>query len=105
MKTIRMLDLKTAFDQKTANELILDVRTPEEFSEGHVPGARNIPHDEILGHAEELKPFETVYVYCRSGNRVGMAAMDLSRAGVENLVCIVGGGMPDWIAAGLPVEK
>lgn len=102
---ISMQELKKHVDHKQSNEVILDVRTREEFAEGHIPGSLNIPHDEVAQKAAELKKYETVYIHCRSGGRVQMAAAELERLGVTNLVCVVGSGMPDWEAAGFPVER
>ncbi len=100
-----MLELKKHVDQLTKSELVLDVRAPGEYREGHIPGSRNIPHDSVAQYAPELMKYETVYVHCRSGGRVQMAVQELERLGVKNLVCVVGSGMPDWEAAGYPVEK
>ena len=63
--------------------LIVDVRTPEEFADGHYPGAINIPHDTILEGIEQLGVTgETpVILYCRSGNRSGQAEQALQKKG------------------------
>lgn len=63
--------------------LIVDVRTPEEFADGHYPGAINIPHETILNGLDQLgvtaeKP---VILYCRSGNRSGQAEQALQNKG------------------------
>ncbi|HET9594358.1 MAG TPA: rhodanese-like domain-containing protein [Anaeromyxobacteraceae bacterium] len=58
---------------------VVDVRTPEEFAEGHVPGAVNIPYDQIAARAAEIGPPATpVLLYCRSGRRSGIAAQALA---------------------------
>ena len=63
--------------------LIVDVRTPEEFADGHYPGAINIPHDTILEGIEQLGVTEEtpVILYCRSGNRSGQAEQVLQKKG------------------------
>ena len=63
--------------------LIVDVRTPEEFADGHYPGAINIPHDTILEGIEQLGVTEEtpVILYCRSGNRSGQAEQVLQEKG------------------------
>lgn len=55
--------------------VILDVRTPREFEDGHVPGAINISHDELSGRLDELVQHKesAIVVYCRSGKRAGIA--------------------------------
>ena len=63
--------------------LIVDVRTAEEFADGHYPGAINIPHDTILEGLEQLGVREEtpVILYCRSGNRSGQAEQALQNKG------------------------
>jgi len=61
---------------------VVDVRTAEEFAEGHVPGALNIPFDQIAQRAGEIGPSSTpVLLYCRSGRRSGIAAKALADKG------------------------
>lgn len=90
-------------DPKTA-PFVLDVRTPEEFAEGHVPGAKNIPVAEIAERAAEVPKDRPVVVYCRSGARVKRANAILRERGYANLVEMEG-SMLAWDAAQLPVEK
>jgi rhodanese-related sulfurtransferase len=104
MKTISMIDLKKHYDSLQKNELILDVRTAGEFANGHVAGSRNIPVDRVMNHAEELKSFETIYLYCAAGMRSQTATHILSSLGLSNLVCIDDGGFEDWAMSGFPVE-
>lgn len=99
-----MSDLHGAWQQLGDNEVIVDNRRAEEFADGHVPGSRNIPLGTEGDHAEELKAYCKVYMYCRSGRRAQTALTNLSLIGVNNLVCVSHTGMPNWIAAGYPVE-
>ena len=67
-----------------AGGVLVDVRTPREFSTGHLPGARNIPVAGIGAAASELKAADRpVILYCASGARAGMAARTLQAAGVR----------------------
>ena len=63
--------------------LIVDVRTPEEFADGHYPGAINIPHETILDGLSQLGVTQVtpVILYCRSGNRSGQAEQALREKG------------------------
>ena len=63
--------------------LIVDVRTPEEFADGHYPGAINIPHETILDGLNQLgvTADTAVILYCRSGNRSGQAEQVLQEKG------------------------
>lgn len=61
---------------------VLDVRTPAEFQGGHVPGAINVPYDEVAARAAEVGAKDRpVLVYCRSGRRSALAAADLVKQG------------------------
>lgn len=105
LKLITMQELHAKLGQRSASELFLDVRSPEEFAEGHISGSRNIDHEEVHNHAEELKKYERVYVYCRSGRRAQYAVGVLEALGVKDLVCVAHGGMEDWMLSGYPVES
>lgn len=65
---------------KGGNYEIVDVRTKEEFDEGHVVGAKNIPYDEIDENVS-LDKTKTILVYCRSGRRSGIAKDTLTNLG------------------------
>lgn len=100
-----MADLYRKAPHLESTEVVLDVRTPAEFSAGHVKGSLNIPHDQVAAHLDKLKPYKHIYIHCRSGKRAEAAAQTLLKAGFSNLVCVIGSGMDDWVAAGFPVEK
>jgi len=82
--------------QEETDYIILDVRTVEEFSEKHIPGAINIPN-ETIGTAEipELpNKDQLILVYCRSGNRSKQASEKLVALGYTSIVEF--GGINDW---------
>ena len=105
MTTIHMNALKEKYKKIAEKELILYVRTLAEFSEAHVPGAKNIDHEQVDKRASELKKFECVYVHCRSGTRAQIAVDLLAKQGLNNLVLVKDSGMMDWLEQGYPVEK
>ncbi len=76
--------------------IILDVRTQEEFAEGHIPGAVCVPNEEIgTDPVEELPDKDQlILVYCRSGNRSKQAAQKLAAQGYTNIVEF--GGINTW---------
>ena len=76
--------------------VILDVRTQEEYDEGHVPGAILIPNTETENRAEEELPdkAQLILVYCRSGRRSKLAAQILADLGYTNVKEF--GGIIDW---------
>jgi rhodanese-related sulfurtransferase len=80
------VDGATAKALVAAGAKVVDVRTPDEFAYGHVPGALNIPFDEIGKRTAEIGPASTpVVLYCRSGHRSGIAVETLSKAGYGKL--------------------
>lgn len=88
-------------------QLILDVRSPEEYAEGHVPGAINIPHDQLNSRVAEIGSHKNkeVVLYCRSGKRAAMAADILHSAGFSKLLHLEG-DMYGWSGNHkLPVAK
>ena len=89
----------------SSDNLILDVRSPSEFNEGHIEGAQNTPHEEVTRAVESLKSYKTVYVHCKMGGRAKIAAETLEGAGLENIVCVSDGGMQRWTDMGWPVAK
>lgn len=77
--------------------MVLDVRTKEEYDEGHIPGAVLLPDYEILSRAQEVLPEKdaVVLVYCRSGRRSALAAQSLAQLGYTQVKDF--GGIIDWM--------
>lgn len=100
------IDVNTA--QQTLKEsqvVLLDVRTAEEFAQGHIPGAQNI---DFLGSnfAEEVKkldPQQHYVVYCASGNRSQKASQQMTDLGFTQVQNVLG-GFQAWQSQNLPVE-
>jgi len=92
--------------QKSGDELFfIDVRTPEEFTSGHVPGAVNIPRDQLPQHFAQFEAARNrLVVYCERGPRALAAAATLLGAGFTQ-VRHLAGDMAGWRAAGLPIER
>ena len=107
MQTIRPADLQELLLREPALALI-DVRTPAEFAEVHVPRAVNTPLDQLDPNAliaSRLKsPDQPAYLLCRSGARATKAAEKFAKAG-HDIGVVVEGGTLAWIEAGLPVER
>ena len=76
--------------------IVLDVRTPEEYAERHIPGAINVPNETIGSTAPEQLPDreQMILIYCRSGNRSKQAADKLVALGYTNIVEF--GGISSW---------
>lgn len=84
---------------------IIDVRTPEEYAAGHLPGALNIPYDEVEKRVGELKAGrdKPVVVYCRTGRRSRMAGDTLKSLGFTAVLHLEG-DLPGWQERGFAVE-
>lgn len=91
--------------QNKAEKVIVDVRSAEEFAQGHVPGAINMPHNLILsGDADiDILRNKSVVVYCRSGRRAELAIDAMQSQGLGDLFHLEG-DMLGWQAAQLPIE-
>ena len=100
-----MADLFKIYKNLSQGEVVLDIRTPEEYAEGHVPGSINIDHEEIGAHLEKLKGYKKIYMHCRSGGRVRFTRDALKDSGLQNITYIDSTGMMAWADAGYPVEK
>jgi rhodanese-related sulfurtransferase len=92
--------------QRDRNWILVDVRTPAEYSGVHVDGAKNLPSDRIS--VETVRRLqnagnETIYVVCQSGGRSRKACQQLGQAGLT--VINVEGGTTACVAAGLPVVR
>ncbi|MCO6412711.1 MAG: rhodanese-like domain-containing protein [Thiogranum sp.] len=83
---------------------VVDVRKPVEFAVGHIPGAVNMPIDELDLRVDELGGDREVLVYCINGARTRRAEHVLLDNGIENIYHLQG-AFQAWIQAGLPIEK
>jgi rhodanese-related sulfurtransferase len=81
---------------------VLDVREPQEWDAGHIPGATLIPLGEIPDRLDEIPQDQTVVVVCRSGNRSGQATQFLRQSGF-GLTTSMSGGMNQWAAANFEI--
>lgn len=96
--------MKIKIDAKTAKSMmetesdfiILDVRTQEEYNEGHIANAVLLPNDQIGDKASDVLPDkdQMILIYCRSGNRSGQALEKLAELGYTQLYDF--GGIIDW---------
>jgi len=104
LRDFDMNDLYQVWQDLPKNALVMDNRTAEEYARGHVPGSRNIPMGTENERVEELRQFDQIYLYCRSGRRAQTTATNLHFQGLNQVTCISHSGMPDWEKAGYPVE-
>lgn len=98
-KNITVQELNAELAAGLDDARIIDVRSPEEFSNGAIPGAVNIPLAQLANHLTELKIVKTLYVICQSGGRSRVAALMLKAAGCKSVYNVTG-GTAAWLAAG-----
>ena len=84
--------------------VVIDVRTPEEYASGHIPGAVNIPFDQVAQRIAEVDAPHGVALYCMVGPRARKGESALLGAGYEAVLHLEG-GLAAWQAAGFPVES
>lgn len=98
-------EIKTILDKDKVGEfLLLDVRQPEEYQAGHIPGAVFIPLSELEARQGELNRGKKIITYCRSGHRSMAAAIALCGLGFEGVHHLDGGilNWPDETITGIP---
>src|ERR1017187_3183898 len=103
MKTITPIELqKLLTTQPSAS--VIDVRTPVEFAEVHVPQARSVPLDELKPSSLQLQIDQPVYLLCRSGQRATKAAEKFAKEGFSQPIVVEGGTLA-WIESNLSVTR
>jgi rhodanese-related sulfurtransferase len=92
--------------QKDSKLIVLDVRTPEEFKEGHIKGAINIDirQEDAFSKIDKLNRTAKYLVYCRTNHRSGMAVDHMMQSGFKNVYQMMD-GFPGWAANKLAVQK
>ena len=95
--------LKARMDQ--GGVTLVDVRTPEEYAGGHIPGARSIPLDQLSARMGELAALkdQELFLVCERGGRSLAATQELGAAGFTHAINVEG-GTSAWRQAGYPVE-
>jgi len=97
------IDISTLRQKLDDGAPLFDVRQPDEYEQGHAPGAHLVPLGEVPDRLGEFPTDETVYVICRSGGRSGKAVEHLRANGVDAVN--VAGGTLAWVEAGNAVEQ
>ena len=110
IKTVKMPEFKAAFDRKDLG-LLVDVRNENEFEDGFVPGAVNVPRGliefriwKLVGFPDKTRMDAKMTLYCASGGRCALATKSLQDLGFTN-VTSVDMKFDDWVKAGYPVAK
>ena len=91
---------------KHGDTLLIDVRDPDDWEEGHIPGAKNFSRGTVELEIEEAAPdlSTPIITHCGGGGRSALAAESLQRMGYKNVKSLAG-GFKAWKAAGLPATR
>jgi rhodanese-related sulfurtransferase len=110
IKTVKMPEFKAAYDRKDVG-LLIDVRNENEFADGYIPGAENVPRGliefriwKLVGFPENTRMDAKMTLYCATGGRCALATKSLQDLGFTN-VTSVDMRFDDWVKAGYPVAK
>lgn len=103
-KKLASADFKSSIENKSVQ--LIDVRTPEEFSEGHLINANNIDfyESDFLTQMNKLDKNKPVYIYCRSGGRSGKTAVQLKKQGFTEVYDLEG-GILEWMENNFEVQE
>ena len=111
VEEIDLTTLADSVDAATVNAVkdnpgvfLIDVREPDEYAAGHIPGITLIPMGEVAARLAELPRDKEIIVTCRTGNRSGQVADLLREQGFTNVHNMTG-GIVAWEEAGYPVEQ
>lgn len=110
IKTVKMPEFKAAFDKKDVG-LLIDVRNENEFEDGFIPGAVNVPRGliefriwKLVGFPDKTNMNTKMMLYCATGGRCALATKSLQDLGFTNATS-VDMKFDDWVKAGYPVAK
>lgn len=103
---INNIDVAQSRDMQKQGALLLDVREPDEFADGHAPGSKLIPLGQLQSRVNEIGDFKRnpVVIICRSGRRSMQAASILGQMGFTSIYNVQG-GMIAWEKAALPMTR
>ena len=105
VKKVSAADVKAAIDKKE-KAVLLDVRDPNEYAAGHLPGAINVSRGTLEFNIWDKVTDKDakIYVYCKTAGRSAFATKTLNELGYKNAV-LMDAQLEDWIKAGYPVER
>jgi rhodanese-related sulfurtransferase len=105
VKTVSAEDVKAAIDKKE-KAVLLDVRDPNEFAAGHLPGAINVSRGTLEFNIWSKVPDQSakIYVYCKTAGRSALATKTLNDLGYKNAV-LMDAQFEDWIKKDYPIER
>ena len=105
LQKVQQMDVATLARVAGDRDLqVIDVRNPDEWSEGHLPGATHVPLAALPASIDSLDSSARIVLHCKGGGRSSIATSLLQARGFANVTNLAG-GYEGWVAAGLPTEK
>lgn len=105
VKDIEAQELNNLIESGNGNRpMVVDVREPWEYQQGHIPGSKLIPLGDVARRLDELDPETPIAVVCATGSRSQTAAAMMGQHGFKNVYNLVG-GVTSWMISGLPLEN
>lgn len=98
---IQPAERKNLLDSKSCDFTVVDVRDPEEFAKGHIPGAVNIPVAVLASRSETLDKDKKIVIYCNSGGRSDNAYRKITKMAYRDICQAI---LANWKEAELPVD-
>lgn len=105
MASIQNVDVVTYENYQDTDHILVDVREVDEYAEGHLPGAVNIPLSGLQANISQIPTDKTVLLVCRTGGRSMMAAEFLASTNKYQELVNLDGGTLGWMRAGKPIES
>ncbi len=102
--TVNEITPAVAYEKYQAGALVVDVRTQDEWNQGHIAKSTLIPLDELPNRLNELPKDRDIVVVCHSGVRAKEGANILLNAGFTRVSCL-SGGLQAWVDAGYPIQQ
>jgi len=98
-------ELYRAWKHLKRNEIIVDIRSADDYADAHVPGSANIPYSSVIDSREDIKSYRRVYFYCYGGKGSKEVASKLTEMGFDGVSYLGNAGLSDWQSAGYPVDR
>ncbi len=107
MKTISVSEFQTVLEKESKNKDVafINVCTPQEYAEAHIPGVRSMPLAVLPERARELAHKKQIYIHCASGGRSQVAIQQLQDMGIKAEMINVEGGLGAWQQEGYPTQS
>lgn len=103
-KDISMKQLHGAWQNFNNNDILVDLRSPEDHAKAHIPGSTNISYPTVMEQRDNLQRYKRIFIHCYGGQGSKEIATQLAEQGFNNIHYVGNQGLSDWQSSGYPVE-